>query len=33
MDPLVSLLGIFVTLAVVLGFFLLAYWYYGPHNH
>lgn len=33
MDPLVSLLGIFTTLTVVLAVFLLAYWYHGPHNH
>ena len=33
MRPLISMLGIFITLTVVLAVFLLAYWYHGPHNH
>lgn len=33
MHPLISMLGIFITLTVVLAVFLLAYWYHGPHNH
>jgi hypothetical protein len=32
MHPLVSLLGIFITLSVVLGAFLVAYWRHKPHD-
>ena len=33
MHPLISMLGILTTLAVVMGIFLLAYRYHDPRGH
>jgi hypothetical protein len=33
MHPLISMLGILTTLAVVMGIFLLAYRYHDPPGH
>jgi len=33
MHPLISILGILTTLAVVMGIFLVTYWYHDPHRH